>query len=157
MKPLDPMSRCSACGKLARDWANAEDECPCGDGRWLAPIKVTPFVVRILQVVQAGKAAHHGRGPRARWVARKLWPDHVGWKKHSNVGTNGSAQGVGMPRAAGVQLWRLERAGLLRHRLEFGAVRCRGGRARNGVVAEWWELTTEGRKIADSSPTGVVS
>lgn len=111
-----------------------------------AEIKVTPFVVRVLRAVEEGAKRCHGK-PRARFVAQELWPESKGWQRVCNVGTHGAARGVGPPRRAGMELWRLERAGLLRHRLEFGVVHGRGKKVRQGVVAEWWEVTAEGRKV----------
>jgi len=70
---------------------------------------MTEFQIKALKAIQSLGVA------TPRRFAETIWPDHPGWKKLSNIGRHGATRGVGMWRAGGAYLGKLQKLGLVRY------------------------------------------
>ena len=69
---------------------------------------ITPAELRLITAI-ADLEDEPSSGVRGRELARRLWPDAPGWKRHANCGPHGSTIGSGMPRTAGCLAGKLSR------------------------------------------------
>ncbi len=68
---------------------------------------LTPTRRRALEIIRD----YPGLAPRE--FGHKLWPDHLGWNRHTKCGPSGTSHGGGMNLAAGAFLGKLKKEGLV--------------------------------------------